>query len=190
MLNQIIPVFSTDLHHPLTRPEAPKTCNIRQHVPATRPTRARCTHYVPVFDKHLYIAVLAHLSGSGRSRAVWTSPWQALHAPRLVTGIGVDLRSRLYLARSHSDLHHMRSREIQPRSQVDPDACNETRSVQRLPRRCPYCPGSSRTDRVSEYGTSDGVEVFEHFERRRRFKPVGPQPRDTLRRLWSLRVAI
>ena len=97
-------------------------------------------------------AVLAHLSGSGESRAVWICPWQDLHDPCLNSGIGVDLRSRLYLARSHSDLHHMRSREIQPRSQVDPDACNETRSVQRLPRRCPYCPGSSRTAQVSEYG--------------------------------------
>eukprot|EP00966_Prymnesium_polylepis_P310424 7172201-Prymnesium_polylepis.1 len=102
-------------------------------------------------------AILAHLSGSGRYRDLCISPWRALHAPGLVTGIHIELISRLYLARSHSDLHHMISREIQPRSQFDANACNETVSVQRLPRTYPYCPGSSRTDRVSENGASDGV---------------------------------
>ena len=67
-------------------------------------------------------AVLAHLIGSGRSRAVWICPWRAPHDPRLNSGISIDLRSRLYLARSHMMEVAMRSREIQPRSQIDPDA--------------------------------------------------------------------
>ena len=35
--------------------------------------------------------------------------------------------------------------------------------MQILPRTYPYCPGTSRSDQMSEYGTSDGIEVFEHF---------------------------
>jgi hypothetical protein len=49
-------------------------------------------------------AILAHLIGSGRSRAVWISQWQALHAPGLVTGISIDLLSQMYLPISRPDL--------------------------------------------------------------------------------------
>ena len=65
-----------------------------------------CSHMEPESAYAARGAVLAHLSGSGRSRALWTSTLQALHVARLCADITGDPLSRIYLERSQCDLDH------------------------------------------------------------------------------------
>ena len=67
-----------------------------------------CSHMEPESAYAARGAVLAHLSGSGRSRALWTSTLQALHVARLCLDITGDSRSRRDLERSQCDLDHIK----------------------------------------------------------------------------------